>query len=237
MERCCLGLPSLVITVADNQKPIAKELHKQKLIRWLGHYDKITDNSVYSGLKNLINQNLKAWSNACKLVTDGCGAEKVASILTLNSKTRLKLRFARAKDKKLLLNWANDPLVRSNAFNSKIISEKTHDKWFNFYFNNQKICKIFIIETKDGIPIGQVRFEKKIRKWYINYSLSSFARGKKIASKILQASINEFKKNQKNKLYAEVKRDNLPSCKAFEKIGFIKNYSNIYDLGIVSYKL
>ena len=34
-ERCCLGLPSLVVTIADNQKPIAKELHKRGIIQWL----------------------------------------------------------------------------------------------------------------------------------------------------------------------------------------------------------
>ena len=97
-ERCCLGLPSIVITIADNQKPIAKELHKQGLVRWIGHYDKITNNSIYDELRNVIDQDLEAWSNACKLVTNGCGAEKVASILTLNSKTKLKSRLAQLKD-------------------------------------------------------------------------------------------------------------------------------------------
>jgi UDP-2,4-diacetamido-2,4,6-trideoxy-beta-L-altropyranose hydrolase len=35
-ERCCLGLPSLVITFAANQGPVAAELDRRGLIRWLG---------------------------------------------------------------------------------------------------------------------------------------------------------------------------------------------------------
>jgi UDP-2,4-diacetamido-2,4,6-trideoxy-beta-L-altropyranose hydrolase len=36
-ERLCLGLPSLVITLADNQKPIADILHRLGLIYLVGH--------------------------------------------------------------------------------------------------------------------------------------------------------------------------------------------------------
>lgn len=84
-ERCCLGLYSIVITTAENQKPVAQELHKQGLIRWLGHFDTITNNIIFNELKNLIDQNLEVWSNACKLVTDGSGTNEVASIISFNS--------------------------------------------------------------------------------------------------------------------------------------------------------
>ena len=221
-ERCCLGLPSIVITIADNQKPIAKELNKQGIIRWLGHHDAITSNLIHDALKTYINQNLETWSSACKLVTNGCGTEKVVSILAINSKTKLKLRFAKIEDEGLLLNWANDPLVRANAFNSGIIRKKIHKKWFHSRLNNPKVYKIFIVETKDEVPIGQVQFEKKGRKYYISYSIANFTRGKKIGFKFLKTAIYEFKKNQKIKLIAEVKKNNIPSCKVFEKIGFTK---------------
>ena len=51
-ERCCLGLPSLVISIAENQKPIAQELHKKGIICWLGHYDIITTDLIYDALEN-----------------------------------------------------------------------------------------------------------------------------------------------------------------------------------------
>ena len=225
-ERCCLGLPSIVITVANHQKPIAKELNKQGSIYWLGHYDMINNRLIYDTLKNFIDQNLESYSAASKRITNGCGAEKVASILTLNCKTKLKLRCANINDEELILNWANDPLVRANAFNSRTITKKKHKIWFYSRINNLKNCIIFILETKEKVPIGQVRFEKKHRKFYINYSLDTFARGKNIARKLLKISIRKFKKNRKTTLVAKVKKDNISSCKVFKKIGFKQSFKN-----------
>lgn len=80
-ERCCLGLPSIVITVAENQKPIAKELSRKGLIHLLGHYDEIKSNSIYNAMKAFIEKKLVNWSEDCKLLTDGSGTKKVATIL------------------------------------------------------------------------------------------------------------------------------------------------------------
>ena len=45
-ERLCLGLPSIIVTIAENQEPIAKELHNRGLIRWLGNYTEISNNLI-----------------------------------------------------------------------------------------------------------------------------------------------------------------------------------------------
>jgi UDP-2,4-diacetamido-2,4,6-trideoxy-beta-L-altropyranose hydrolase len=42
-ERLCLGLPSLVITVAENQRTAAEELHRLGLIQLLGHKDSVDE--------------------------------------------------------------------------------------------------------------------------------------------------------------------------------------------------
>ena len=97
--------------------------------------------------------------------------------------------------------------------------------------------KIFIFECEAGTPIGQVRFEKKFGKWYIAYSLISYARQKKLAAKILKAAIIEFRKLSKIRLYAEVKKNNIASCKVFEKMGFTKKSNYKYDINIIKYQL
>jgi UDP-2,4-diacetamido-2,4,6-trideoxy-beta-L-altropyranose hydrolase len=236
-ERCCLGLPSIVITIADNQKSIAKELHKRRLIHLIGHFDKVNVNLIFKILKQYINKDLKTWSSTCKLVTDGKGVEKLASVLTLSSKTKLKSRYASLEDEMLLLNWANDPLVRSNGFNSKIINKKNHNKWFNFRILNKKICKILIVMTTEKVPIGQVRFEKTGKKWYINYSLASFARGQNISSNLLKVAISKLKKNKKTELFAKIKKNNLASFKALENVGFTRHKSPKNKFNIFKYKL
>ena len=225
-ERCCLRLPSIVITIADNQKPIAKQLHKQGIVRWLGHFDTITNNSIYKELKISINQNLEAWSNKCSLVTNGCGTKKVASILHLNKKVSLFTRQVNIEDGELLFNFVNDPLVRRNSFNSKFISKKKHLQWFYSCLKKIKICKILIVETNDKLPIGQVRINKKNNSWHITYSLANYARRKKIGFRLLKLALKKFNQIGIYNFLAKVKINNKPSCAIFEKLGFFKKKSN-----------
>ena len=79
---------------------------------------------------------------------------------------------------------------------------------------------MYILETVEGTPIGQVRFEKKYKKWYVNYSLSKLARGKNLGSRLLNLSIRKFKKKGKLDLFAEVKKSNNLSFKIFKKNKF-----------------
>tara|TARA_B100000035_G_scaffold315477_1_gene336762 strand:+ start:5280 stop:6830 length:1551 start_codon:yes stop_codon:yes gene_type:complete len=219
-ERLCLGLPSLVITIAENQKPIAKELDRLNLIKLIGHHTYVKEENILNSFKSALDENLKKWTRYSKTITNGKGVFKIASILMINDKSKLKIRMAKKEDEQLLLLWANDPIVRANAFSPDIISSQVHSSWFHSRLNNGEFCKIFILETIEGVPIGQVRFEKKFKKWFVNYSLSKIARGKNIGSRLLNLSIQKFKKKEKLTLFAEVKKSNNPSIKIFKKNKF-----------------
>jgi len=77
-ERLSLALPSVVITVADNQLETASALHKRGLIHWLGHYDSL-DEKWKENLDFLIQSkdiNEEISKKIFSLV-DGSGAKKV----------------------------------------------------------------------------------------------------------------------------------------------------------------
>ena len=80
-ERLCLNLPSIVITVADNQKAFTKELDKAGYVEWIGDAESINVEDIYNSLVANINC-LKPDNplNSTNLV-DGRGAEKVAEIM------------------------------------------------------------------------------------------------------------------------------------------------------------
>lgn len=225
-ERCCLGLPSISITIAENQISIAKELNRRGLTFWLGDHYNVTKKQVYDFLKIFINKNLERMSRECKLVTDGYGALKVAASLTLNNNVKLKAREAELRDETLLLNWANDPLVRTNSFNSKLISLPSHKKWFQKCLKSPDSCRIIIVETQKKLPIGQVRVEKNKYKWVIDFSLASFARKKKIGTKMFLTAINRLKKMGIMNFKAQVKKKNYVSSKIFKNAGFTEKKIN-----------
>jgi len=41
-ERCCMGLPAIVISIAENQRPACEALSADMLIDYLGHVDQVT---------------------------------------------------------------------------------------------------------------------------------------------------------------------------------------------------
>ncbi len=58
LERLFLGLPSIVISTADNQLSAVKNLHKKKKILYLGHYKNIKINIVKNKLKNIFSNKI-----------------------------------------------------------------------------------------------------------------------------------------------------------------------------------
>ncbi len=56
-----LGLPSLVISLAENQRPVAAGLAERGIARWLGHKDEVTEEIIARELSGLIATGLEAW--------------------------------------------------------------------------------------------------------------------------------------------------------------------------------
>ena len=222
-ERCCLGLPALVVTLADNQTPIAAELHRRGLIRWLGDQASVTVATLKTALLDILQdgEHLTQWSSRCRALVDGQGTEQVAELLLLNAETPLMARPAHLGDEALILHWANDSLVRQHAFNPNPIDGASHRAWFYTRLRNPETCQIYILETTTGTPIGQVRFEYSDDAWEIHYGLAAVARGRGLGVPLLRTAMEVFRQSQGGALvFGRVKSDNLPSQKVFERLGF-----------------
>ena len=83
LERLCLGLPSLVFTIAENQSYSSAELEKRGLIRRLKNNNfGVEFLQVLSEiLENNLDQN---WSINCHKTVDGGGVERVCSMLEVS---------------------------------------------------------------------------------------------------------------------------------------------------------
>jgi len=65
-ERCRLGLPALVVTVANNQVATTRLLHEKGVCTWLGHSDSLPRGAFQQAFMNMVDQpqNLTLMSNA-----------------------------------------------------------------------------------------------------------------------------------------------------------------------------
>ena len=76
-ERIYLGLPSAVITVADNQKECSEYLNSLGLIWLIGHHDQVDDNKITDDIKILSSENLIDFSKRCLSVNVGTKSSEV----------------------------------------------------------------------------------------------------------------------------------------------------------------
>ena len=167
----------------------------------------------------LIDQSKKT----CELV-DRFGCQTVVEWLLGDlSKQHWKVHNTSEKQMELYWIWANDKLVRKNAFNKEPITWDNHVEWFRGRLANKK-CSLYLILVNKK-PVGQVRFDDEDMFSRIDYSIAKQFRGRKLGKKLLGLAIKEFQKHSKQKILGEVIIDNIASSKIFESLGFAKEIS------------
>lgn len=225
-ERACLGLPSLVVPVAENQLQGAAALQAAGVARCLDL--KSAPDPVPLLQRHLLDlldcpDDLRTMSEACLQLGDGRGlARMVARVL--GPTPGLRLRPAQQADLWLYHWWANDPEVRLNSFSSEPIPLERHQRWFAGCLNSS-LALLRVLEDRAHLPLGQIRFERAhaaSNRAVIGLSLDYFARGRGLASTLLQMGLVELRRcwGEDIEAYGEVRADNLPSSRAFLRAGF-----------------
>ena len=132
----------------------------------------------------------------------------------------MNLKPVKPLDINLIYEWANEKVVRENAFNQNQISYDEHETWFYGKLSSDNV--LFYIFYIDETPIGQIRVDIENRKGMIDYSIDSRHRGKGYGTLILEHLIKEteLKEKKVKLLIGDVKLGNMSSRKAFEKAGF-----------------
>jgi UDP-2,4-diacetamido-2,4,6-trideoxy-beta-L-altropyranose hydrolase len=224
-ERLCLGLPSLVVTIAENQRPIADALNDARLIRWVGHENEVDESSIASAIEELLEVGIdEEWSLRCLSAVDGRGRDRVRKALNTFEAGSLRVRAATAADEAILLEWANDPETRRNSFSRGPISSASHHEWFQARLGRPADCHIYIVETSVAIPVGQVRFERAGAAWETNYSLSRDFRGRGLGRVLMELGLLQLSEEvPRASVLARAKKSNVASCRVFESLGFDAN--------------
>lgn len=224
-ERCCLGVPSYVITLADNQTAGAMELDRLGVIRWLGNASDLSVRDLTKALSDMLGKASHSDQSKRGLdLVDGLGCIRIADCLTVGRDSPLRVRLACPDDEELILQLANDLVVRRNSFSPGLIDAATHRQWFSMRLANRTSCYIFVVETEAGLPIGQVRFEWSNEVWEVHYALDVCVRGRGMGGIFLEAALLEFliRMPSCTEIVGRVKSGNIASQKVFKRLGFVE---------------
>ncbi len=219
-EMCFLGLPALLMVLADNQESVADELGKQGIMVDLGRGSNVSHRTIAAQLRRLAGSPKvrREMSERGRALVDGRGAERVLSALNRDS---LSFRLAEDGDCKLLWEWANDPVVRASSFSSGSIPWEDHVTWFRKKLKDRD-CRILVALDATSAPAGQMRFDKcAANEADIDITLDGRLRGLGYASCLIDLGASwAFAEWGLTRLNAFVKPQNVASAKGFEKAGF-----------------
>ncbi len=91
-ERCCFGLPSIVVSVAENQRSVAEKLYADGYVNYLGHYDALSKIDLTRAMNDMLGvDSLSLISKKCRDLVDGGGVDRVIEYLLSNSLDENKL--------------------------------------------------------------------------------------------------------------------------------------------------
>ena len=131
----------------------------------------------------------------------------------------ISIRKATLADELILLEWVNqyDSLSTKIETKNEILSSK-HKEWFLDRLNDLGTY-IWIILNEKKKPLGQIRFQKKIEKYFdVDIYVEGNERRKGIAKKALYLAQREIGLKP---LRAFVKKNNINSYNFFLNNGFL----------------
>jgi UDP-2,4-diacetamido-2,4,6-trideoxy-beta-L-altropyranose hydrolase len=155
-ERCCLGLPSLSICLAENQSKQIMDAAKNGLI-----YAPEFDEELMIAINNhtialLENAYLREFiSRRAMRFVDGLGVQQIIGELGCSG---IEIRMANTDDLLSLFNWRNHSSIRAVSKNLETISWEEHQKWFKNVINSNE--QVLLLGENNEDPIGVVRFDK-----------------------------------------------------------------------------
>jgi RimJ/RimL family protein N-acetyltransferase len=231
---CLLGLPAIVIDVAENQQPIAQELNNRGISIRIPLAEATPEN-IAAKLETILisTERRQMMSSGGKELIDGRGTERVVAAMRVRAFT---LRHAVSGDSRLLWQWANDLLVRQASFGPDTIPWHEHEGWFAQKISDPS-CLLLIFEDAN-VPVATVRTQAGSRAdTEISITVAPAYRGHGLASALLDRSLETiFEATSAERVHAFIKPANLSSSRSFENAGFIlRGSSRVKDCDALHY--
>lgn len=221
-ERCYLGLPTIVVAIAQNQAFSSEALRRHQYINYTG---KLSDQTI-SDIEVLCHHlsgnvdELNKQSALCMKLVDGKGLDRILLSLLPKSFFSFSLRSATTDDMLTYFEWVNDPVVRASALQTDPIRLENHIVWYNHQINSGD-SYLYVYEY-NRIPVGQVRFNISNGIAFIDYSIDELVRGKGIGFEMLSTAVKKFRASNREQINAIVKKTNHSSLAIFKKMQFIQ---------------
>jgi UDP-2,4-diacetamido-2,4,6-trideoxy-beta-L-altropyranose hydrolase len=230
-ERCSLGLPTIVVSVAENQQPGCEAVARLGAILYLG-------GSVCAGVElfeaalHVAMSSpafLKSMSEKCETLVDGQGVKRIARQLIAPA---IILRRATLADCESMFNWRNAEETRQFSSATSPISIEEHRVWYNKTLENSN--RQLLIGESDQQAVGVLRFDRDGKRAVTSVYLVPGNYGKGIGGRLIEQGNAWVKQHwpEVNSIEAVIMEGNAASMTAFLEAGFKRcSYTYVKQIG------
>ncbi len=159
LERCCLGLPSILVVIADNQRLVAASLAKAGATRIAtGGKD-----AAYQALALLEDRPAqRAMAAVAASLCDGRGAARIAAWIDpehAKDGAPVRLRPVTADDEAVTFGWQVQPETRRFARDARVPTREEHRAWFAARRIHPDCLYNIVLHGDD--PAGTIRLDRR----------------------------------------------------------------------------
>ena len=221
-ERLCLGLPSLIVSTADNQVAVAETVGRRGAALYLGTAAAVSAAQWASALAFTLDfpSVLRALSQTGLALVDGRGTARVAR--ALQNLSAVSVRVAQMNDAERIFEWRNHETVRRASFSSEPILLEQHTAWLERTLADPE--RLILVGEQHGNAVGVVRYDidPKTRAAEVSIFLAPECQGSGLGPALLAAGEAWLRGRHADISYltAHVKTDNRPSQTLFQQSGY-----------------
>lgn len=217
-ERCCMGLPTLTVCVAENQRQLVADAALEGLL-YAPAFQADVINTLKLHIQTLIeNPFLRtSISRAGMLAVDGRGIFRVMRKLGCSE---IAMRLASPADSQALFNWRNHPSIRAVSRASDPITWEAHQHWLASVLSDRN--RPLLIGSRFDKPVGVVRFDIEADKAEVSIYVVPDLNEPGLGADVLASAEHWLAENRPGicVISAEVLGDNSPSHGLFRSSGY-----------------
>ena len=230
-ERCCLGLPTIALCSADNQREQLCAAASQGLLMT---FDVATNQaSLIQQLQLHIealyhNPQLRQHiAESAHRALDGRGVERLVKAILKHQPPRIDMRAAKTSDAEKTWHWRNHPDTVANSLSPKTIVLNEHIRWWVNSLHSPQ--RALLIVQCDGEDIGVLRYDIDGATATVSIYLGSEWQNRGFASIALQTGKEWLLLHHPHVslICACIKADNKASIAAFQKAGFATHHLDL----------
>ena len=211
-ERCSLGLPAVIVEVADNQHDAIAGLVQSRAAFGLSLTEARTG-QLGPRIAQAIAQAPDMSARAADLC-DGQGTARVLAALTG------RLRPMTAADMQMLFDWRGQPHIRAASLNTAPLVWEKHTIWLEQTL--QRTDGLWLIYTENDRPLGHINAVRKEGDlWHWSFYIGAKDAPKGAGGRMLAAFLHQLlQRPDMAGISAEVRADNAPSLALHRALGF-----------------